>query len=66
MNPASPRKANCSDEPEAGEQLVRITDLRVHSIAITDPPLRSSYGLHYPYALRPILDELDRSERLGP
>jgi glucarate dehydratase len=30
--------------------------MRVHSIAIADPPLRSSYGLHAPYALRTILE----------
>lgn len=33
-----------------------IKDLRIHSIAIADPPLRSSYGLHAPYALRTILE----------
>jgi glucarate dehydratase len=35
---------------------MRITDLRVHPIAISDPPLRSSYGLHAPYALRTIVE----------
>ncbi|MGH8310080.1 MAG: enolase C-terminal domain-like protein, partial [Steroidobacteraceae bacterium] len=35
---------------------MRIIDLRVHSIAIADPPLRSSYGLHAPMALRTILE----------
>lgn len=30
--------------------------MRVHPIAIVDPPLRSSYGLHAPYALRTILE----------
>ena len=35
---------------------MRITDLRIHSIAIADPPLRSSYGLHAPYALRTIVE----------
>src|SRR3954463_896190 len=35
---------------------MRIAELRVHSIAIADPPLRSSYGLHAPYALRTILE----------
>jgi glucarate dehydratase len=35
---------------------LRIADLRVHSIAIADPPLRSSYGLHSPYALRTVLE----------
>jgi glucarate dehydratase len=38
------------------EQLVRIVEMRIHSIAIADPPLRSSYGLHSPYALRTILE----------
>lgn len=35
---------------------MKIKDLRIHSIAIADPPLRSSYGLHSPYALRTILE----------
>jgi glucarate dehydratase len=35
---------------------LRITELRVHSIAIGDAPLRSSYGLHAPYALRTIIE----------
>jgi glucarate dehydratase len=35
---------------------MRITDLRIHSLAIADPPLRSSYGLHAPYALRTIVE----------
>ena len=38
------------------EARMRIANLRVHSIAIADPPLRSSYGLHAPYALRTILE----------
>ncbi len=33
-----------------------ITDLRLYPIAVADPPLRSSYGLHAPYALRTILE----------
>ena len=40
---------------------MRITDLRIHPIAIADPPLRSSYGLHAPYALRTIV-ELESDE----
>lgn len=36
--------------------MTRIADLRIHSIAIADPPLRSSYGLHAPYALRTIVE----------
>src|SRR5215471_12864386 len=35
---------------------MRIADLRVHPVAIADPPLRSSYGLHAPYALRTIIE----------
>jgi glucarate dehydratase len=35
---------------------MRITEMHIHSIAIADPPLRSSYGLHAPYALRTILE----------
>ncbi|HKT23829.1 MAG TPA: enolase C-terminal domain-like protein [Terriglobales bacterium] len=35
---------------------MRITEMQVHPIAIADPPLRSSYGLHAPYALRTILE----------
>jgi glucarate dehydratase len=35
---------------------MRIAELRVHSIAVADPPLRSSYGLHSPYALRTIVE----------
>ncbi len=36
--------------------IMKITGLRIHSIAIADPPLRSSYGLHAPYALRTIIE----------
>ena len=35
---------------------MRITDVVVHKIAIADPPIRSSYGLHQPYALRTVLE----------
>ena len=35
---------------------MKIIDMRVHSIAMADPPLRSSYGLHAPYALRTVLE----------
>jgi glucarate dehydratase len=35
---------------------VRITELVLHPIAIADPPLRSSYGLHAPFALRTIVE----------
>ena len=35
---------------------MKIVEMRVHSIAVADPPLRSSYGLHAPYALRTVLE----------
>jgi glucarate dehydratase len=35
---------------------LKITNLKLHSIAIADPPLRSSYGLHAPWALRTIIE----------
>jgi len=35
---------------------MQIVEMKVHSIAISDPPLRSSYGLHAPYALRTIIE----------
>src|SRR5215468_7246742 len=37
-------------------RIMRIVDFRVHPIAIADPPLRSSYGLHARYALRTIIE----------
>jgi glucarate dehydratase len=33
-----------------------ISDFRVHPVAVADAPLRSSYGLHAPYALRTIVE----------
>lgn len=33
-----------------------ISSINFHSITISDPPLRSSYGLHAPYALRTIVE----------
>ena len=44
---------------------MRIVDLKVHSIAIADPPLRSSYGLHAPYALRTILELISDDGIIG-
>src|SRR5215813_13400746 len=35
---------------------MHIADFRIHPIAIADPPLRSSYGLHARYALRTIIE----------
>ena len=35
---------------------MQISELRLHPVAIADGPLRSSYGLHAPYALRTIVE----------
>jgi glucarate dehydratase len=35
---------------------VKITSFNLHPIAIADPPLRSSYGRHAPFALRTIVE----------
>src|SRR6516164_7765149 len=35
---------------------MRITQLILHPIGIADPPLRSSYGLHAPFALRTVVE----------
>jgi len=35
---------------------MRIKEMKLHPIAIADPPLRSSYGLHAPFALRTIVE----------
>lgn len=35
---------------------MKVSSLKLHSIAIADPPLRSSYGLHAPWALRTIVE----------
>jgi glucarate dehydratase len=40
---------------------MKIIDFRIHAIAVADPPLRSSYGLHAPFALRTVL-ELESDE----
>jgi len=34
---------------------VRISSFSIHPVAVADPPLRSSYGRHAPYALRTII-----------
>jgi glucarate dehydratase len=35
---------------------MKICSLTLHPIAIADPPLRSSYGLHAPFALRTVVE----------
>ena len=44
---------------------MRIVDLRITPIALTDPPLRSAFGLHAPYALRTILELVADDGRTG-
>ena len=44
---------------------MKIIDLKIHSIAIADPPLRSSYGLHAPYALRNVLELISEDHIVG-
>jgi glucarate dehydratase len=39
--------------------------MRIHSIAMADPPLRSSYGLHSPYALRTIIELVSNNGIIG-
>src|SRR5690348_11918308 len=41
---------------ELPRSLMHISAITLHSIAIVDPPLRSSYGLHAPYALRTVVE----------
>src|SRR5438552_10860668 len=44
---------------------MRVVNLRIHPIAIADPPLRSSYGLHAPYALRTIVELISDDKIVG-
>jgi glucarate dehydratase len=44
---------------------MKITELVLHPIAIADPPLRSSYGLHAPFALRTIVELKTDSGLIG-
>src|SRR5437867_12447289 len=44
---------------------MRIVDFQIHPIAIADPPLRSSYGLHAPYALRTIVELISDDKIVG-
>src|SRR5438309_1288014 len=41
---------------DSSRSSMRISSMTLHSIAIADPPLRSSYGLHAPYALRTVVE----------
>lgn len=52
------RMAELIDSPQSciTRRIMRIADFRIHPIAIADPPLRSSYGLHARYALRTIIE----------
>ena len=44
---------------------MKIREMRVTPVAIADPPLRSSYGLHQPYALRNILEFISEDGVIG-
>ena len=44
---------------------MQIVKMTIHSIAIADPPLRSSYGLHAPYALRNVLELVSEDGIIG-
>jgi glucarate dehydratase len=44
---------------------MRIVKMNLHPIAVADPPLRSSYGLHAPFALRTIVELLSDDGLIG-
>ena len=44
---------------------IKIREMRVTPVAIADPPLRSSYGLHQPYALRNVLEFISEDGVIG-
>lgn len=44
---------------------MQIADMKIHSIAMADPPLRSSYGLHQPYALRTVIELVSDEGMVG-
>ncbi len=45
--------------------VMRITDLKIHPIAIADPPLFSSYGLHASYAPRIVIELVSEDGLIG-
>ncbi len=44
---------------------MKIVDMRVTPIALIDPPLRSAFGLHAPYALRTIIELITDDGLIG-
>src|SRR3989442_1135345 len=44
---------------------MRIRYFQIHPTPIADPPLRSSYGLHAPYALRTIVELISDDKIVG-
>lgn len=44
---------------------IRIAEMRITPVAIADPPIRSSYGLHQPYALRTIVEFISTDGVVG-
>lgn len=49
----------------SGDAPLRIAEMRVYPIAVPDPPLRSSYGLHAPYGLRTIIEIESKEGAIG-
>ena len=47
------------------ENEIKIADMRITPVAIADPPIRSSYGLHQPYALRTIVEFVSTDGIIG-
>src|ERR1700704_4720609 len=48
--------ASLGKDARVPENSMRIKEMKLHPIAIADPPLRSSYGRHAPFALRTIVE----------
>jgi glucarate dehydratase len=44
---------------------MKIVEMRVTPVALADPPLRSAFGLHAPYALRTIIELVTDDGRVG-
>src|SRR5688572_2931419 len=60
-----PRDLALYENKTRKEHPVKIVDLQVTSIAVADPPLRSSYGLHAPYALRTLIELVGEDGLVG-
>src|SRR3954453_1592322 len=56
---------NVCPATECSDRHMKIRDFRIHPIALADRPLRSSYGLHAPYALRTIVELISDENVVG-